>query len=222
MNDLISSALVILATIILVAAIFLLSGRAKKKREGALRQLAAEHGWTFEFIRERLVWGYRMATAQWTFEAISRANNRSSEAGSSDVAHTTCWSSALLTLPERLVLIGERRATPDFGGFGALAMQKLMQILLGDELKLALGLKETQAGSEALRKKYWVWAHDPADAAQLLTPQVEHALLEWPGKPLPVIKLSTRGIRIEISNQRVEKTEDILAIVALGKLLLNG
>ncbi len=45
---------------------------------------------------------------------------------------------------------------------------------------------------------------------------------KWTGKKVPVIKLSSDGIRFEFAGEKIEKAEEITAIIGLGEVFLRS
>jgi hypothetical protein len=206
--------LIVLAVFALIGgSIFLLVRRRQAENEQNIIQVAAERGWKYESLREPLAWGLRLSSPRWTLEALSRSSGQEVASGSSDVAMSTTWQAHA---PGSTLLIGERTSQANLGGFGDLMVRQVLQLALGAD---AADLTEIQAGSETFRKKYMLWAQDPVEAEKLLTPALESALLAWKGEK-PLIKRTSEGLTIELRGARLQKTDEILALVQLGELLL--
>lgn len=212
MQDLIASIPVLLVTLIVVVAIFLFTGRAKKEKEKGLAQLALERGWTFEPFGEPLAWGFRLKGQQWVYEVFSRSGGPALESGSSNVSQSTLWRTESLSLPGRLVLIAPLPQGDSVPGAGSLAKQQVLYLFSGEQ---ASGLAES-----VLYQRYLCLAYDPADYRTLITSQAEQNLKSWGG---PAFKLcySSQGLQIEIPDQRVEKPLEISALVELGESFLE-
>lgn len=221
MNDLFVSLIVIVVTGLMIGLIFLAVSRARMKKSGQVQQLALEKGWKYEAIKERLRSGYRLSAPGWVFETITASSGGPSAAGSSNVSSETHWISQQVHLPERMLLIGEQVGHPALGALGENLLQQAVQLLLGDEGADAAGLREIPAGSDLFQRRYMVWANDPADVERVLTPRLERVLLNWPGQPLPVIRFSSRGLRLDILHKRVEDLKELDAIITLGELLME-
>ncbi len=220
MDDLTVSLLVVLGTGLVVAFIFLAVARAKKQKLAQIQQLAREKGWAYEAVRERLGAGYRLRGPGWTFEALTTSTGGPEAEGSSNVTSSTRWESDRAALPGHTLLIGERVGHPALGPLADTLLQQALKMILGDEAADAEGLSEIPAGSQTFQQRYMLWATDPADAERVLTPQVERVLLDWPLKPLPIVRLTPRGLRIDILHRRVEDLKEVEAIITLGKLLM--
>jgi hypothetical protein len=175
--------------------------------------MATERGWLYESIHERLAWGFRLSTADWIFEALSRSSGRETSPGSSDVSMSTTWHSQKTG---QTILIGPRQSTKNLGSLGNILAQQVLNYALGSDAK---GLKEVQAGSTLFRQHYMVWAQETNVCEMLLSPAVESALLDWKGK-VPVVKLTSAGLSVEIHDERVQNIEKISAIIQLGEALL--
>lgn len=213
MNDILLNLIVLAAIALAGAGIFLFVRHKQAGNEQELRQMAANHGWTYESIREPLAWGLRLKSPQWNLEALSRASGKEVAPGSSDVAMSTTWHAEA---PGSTWMMGARSSQANLGSFGDTLTRHVMQLALGAD---ASGLSEIQAGSSAFRQKYMFWAQDPAEAEKMLTPMLESALLAWKG-PAPIIKRTSGGLNIELRGVRLKKTGDILNLVRLGEIFL--
>jgi len=211
MNDILPNLIVLAVLALIGAGIFLLVRHKQAENDQEITRMAAEHGWTYEPIHEPLAWGLRLKSPEWILEAVSRSSGQESGPGSSDVAMSTTWHA---DAPGSTWLIGGRTSQANLGGFGDRLTRQVLQHALGAQ---AGGLSEIQAGSEPFRRKYMLWAQDPAQAEKILSPTLESTLLAWNGQP-PLIKRSSSGLTIELRGVRLKKTADILMLVRLGEL----
>ena len=160
--DNISLNLIVLAVLAAIGgSLFMLVRQKKAENEQKIVRLAGEQGWRYESIREPLAWGIRLASAQWTLEAISRSSGQETGAGSSDIGMSTIWHA---DAHGSTILIGERTSQANLGGIGDMLTRQVLQLALGRD---ADGLTEIQAGSEAFRQKYMLWAQDRTEAERL-------------------------------------------------------
>ncbi|MCE5207104.1 MAG: hypothetical protein LLG42_02215 [Chloroflexi bacterium] len=213
MNEILLN-LVVFAGIALVAGIVLLLVTRKQKQvEQQLQQFVQQKGWRFETIRERLVKGFRITSAEWTLEATSRFSDTDAEASSSNMEQKTTWTSAQ---SGTTILIGPRTTQVNLGAMGKMLQTQVIHAALGKE---AAGVQEVQAGSPSFRERYMVWAQGVEDADRLLTPGVQSKLLSWT-KVSPLIKRTSSGMTIELKGMHLEKIEEILKLVQLGESLL--
>jgi hypothetical protein len=97
---------------------------------------------------------------------------------------------------------------------GDMLTRQSLQAALGAD---ADGLGEVQAGSNAFRQKYMLWARSQAEIR--LDPALESALLRWKD-PLPLIQRTSQGVSVELRGIRLTKPADFLALVQLGELFL--
>lgn len=211
MDDITLNLIVLLVFSLIGGLIFFIVRRKQADNEQNIIQMAAERGWKYESLREPLAWGLRLSSPRWTLESISRSSGREVESGSSNVAMFTTWQAKA---PGSTLLIGVRTSQANLGGFGDMMVRQVLQLALGAD---AAGLIEIQAGSETFRKKYMLWAQNPVDVS--LTLALESALLNWKGVK-PLIKRTSEGLTIELHGVRLQKTDEILALVQLGELLL--
>ncbi|MHC1785249.1 MAG: hypothetical protein AB9891_21305 [Anaerolineaceae bacterium] len=217
MEDLIASLPVIAGTIIAVAVIFWLTNLSKKQSQQKIIDLASKNRWVYETIQGRLEWGYRLKDKEWVFEAVSRSSEQSLDSGSSNVGHATSWHSPITPSPDRLVYIGERPPGSNTE-FGARMIQQAFMLFLGSQ---AAGMSEVAEGTSALRERYMLMARETRDVKYLLTPNLEHLLVNFQGKA-PVIKLDGEGIHLVVEGKRVEKPDEIVSIIRLGEGLLDA
>ncbi|NTV36983.1 MAG: hypothetical protein HGA53_08520 [Anaerolineaceae bacterium] len=220
MSEITQNLIFILVAGIIVAGIFFFTGRAKKQKEAAFAKMAAEQGWMYQSLNDRLTRGFRLQASNWTFETLAKFADREAGPGSVNVSYQTRWWTGEKSLPGRLAFIGPRTSAGNMNIPGAaMLMQMALPMMLGDQSSLAAGLSEVQTGSDALRQRYMIMAHDPADMSNLLSDALERALLGWPAGSLPVIKQSPNGLLIEINNFEAKKPSDVQAVINLGKIL---
>lgn len=213
MDDITLNLIVLVVLVLLGGLIFILVRRRQAGNEQTLIQMAADHGWTYESIRDPLAWGLHLGSGRWTLEAISRSSGQEAGPGSSNVAMSTTWHA---DAPGSTLLIGARTSPVNLGGFGEPLTRQVLQLALGAD---AEGLAEIQAGSETFRRKYMLWAKDPAEMERLVTPALESALLTWKEQPLLIKRLS--GIlTIELRGKRLQKADDIHRLISLGESFL--
>lgn len=214
MNEIILNLIVLAAVLCLVAAVFWWSRRRKARQEHALRLMAAERGWKYVSIREPLAWGYQLSASGWSLEAISRSAAVEAGPGSSNIAETTCWQAPCTG---SLLLIGPRLSpAQNLNEVFRLLPHQMIAREMGE---IARGLYETEIGSDAVRRKYSMWARSPEEVRALLCPAVESALVHWEGKQ-PVIRREEGILKIEINGERYLHAKQIDALVRLGEALL--
>jgi hypothetical protein len=189
--------------------------RNQAENDQKIAQMAAENGWTLETIREPLVWGLRLKSAIWGLEAVSRSRGADAAPGSSNVEMSSTWRA---DAPGRTLLIGPRVSQANLGSMGEMLTRQVLRLALGSE---ADGLNEVQAGSDAMRQKYMLWAQQPAELEYLLTPIVENALLTWKGAPI-FVKRTQGVLRIELRGVRLQKVAELRALIQLGELILEA
>lgn len=211
MDDITLNLIVIAVIGLLAGVIFLLVRQRQAQAEQALIQFAAENGLKYEKMRTPLASGFRLDGPGWSLESVSRSSGQpTGETGSSNIRLDTLWRT---DLPGSVLLIGERMSNAALGGFGEMLMRQFLQMALGSE---ADGLLEVQAGSAEFRQKYVVVAKTPESFRP--GPALESALLNWRGQK-PLIRRTTDGLDIEIRGARLEKPEELLQLIHLGKIL---
>jgi hypothetical protein len=211
MDDITLNLMVLAALVMVGGIIFFLVRRKQAGNEQEIVQAAAERGWTYEPIREPLAWGLRLASPRWTLESISRSSGREAGPGSSDISMLTTWHA---NAPGSTLLLGARTPAASLGSVGDMLVRQVLQLALGEE---SAGLKEVPAGNEDFRNRYMLWAQNPADARQLITPALETALLAWKKQPL-LVKRTSEGLTIELRGVRLKTAAEIISLVQLGEM----
>jgi hypothetical protein len=207
MSDILSNIIVILVLAILGGTIFLIVRRKQAAAEQELAQMALEHGWKLETIKERMAWGVRITDREWSMEAISRSSSAEAAPGSSSVSMSTHWKA---DRPGSTLLLGPRLpgavTAPTYAG-------QFVRMFTGEDLN-EVPLKDT-----ILQQRYMLWAQDPVEAATRFVPALEAALPAWKGTQ-PLIKRDQSGLTMEIAGERLKSPERILAFIQIGEALL--
>ena len=213
MNDILVNLIVLAGVAGLVGLIFLFVMRKQKQEKETLQAFVQQKGWQLEWIRERLAKGYRIISAEWMLESVSRSADTESGPGSSNIEKKTTWFCAQ---PGSTILIGPRTSQTNLGPMAEILKAQILQMALGKD---AQGISEIIVGSQAFQKSFMVWAQDEKEANQLITPSLQSALLTWMKVP-PLIKQTSSGVTIELNGTYLNKTEDILRLIQLGEKLL--
>lgn len=222
MGELSVSILIVVVVGLVVGAILILVNRKDKGKVEAIRQLAVSRGWHFQEINDPQKKGVVLWATDWRFESISSSSDHQSESGSPSVAFRTSWFTETVKSTDGLVLIGPKVPSIALGNMGNFILQQVLRLMLGDDADQAEGLSEVNVGRDAFDKKYSIWAVSEESAQSVLTFNIENALLNWKLKELPVIKMARGGTWITLKEGRVDKTEDILAVIDLGLTFLQG
>lgn len=212
MGDAIAGMIVAGVTAILVAGIFMLAGRAKKRKIEALRTLCARRGWEYVHDSGPLHHGHRIAGDGWVFEAISRSSGREAAPGSSDWGHSSQWSAAGEDPGRSTFILGSRPA-----GMPAISLMPPMILsrFLGDE---AAGLQPLDAGGP-LAERFVLFAAAGAEVGKLMPAPAQELLRFWPaGLPL-VVRSSPARLWLQVANKRLEKPEEVVRLIELGESL---
>ena len=223
MNDLTGGLLVVAGTGLIVGLIFWLVARQNRKRETTLRNLASLNGWVFEPISERYTKGYRLRKSEWQIESINTSSDGpSSDSGSSNVSSQTRWFSDAARMPDGIVLIGLRQPDIGLANISTFLVQAALGMMIGDEAKNAEGIQPVELGSLDLMNRFMIWTNREEAAKKLLDQSVENALLNLPKKLQPVVKYSPSGLEVKFIGVRLDKEEDLYALVKLGAALLDS
>ncbi len=213
MSVLSQNLLVLAVAVVLGLAIFLGLRQKQGRDELKLQQLATDHGWQFERVRQPLAWGERYSTAQWRLEAMSTSAEVESGPGSSNIAMSTRWSS---DRPGSPLLIGPRLGTASAGAMGEVLLQLTVQAALGAE---SSGVHEVAVDDGEFSRRYLVLARHDAEAAELLTPALREALLSATATR-PLIKRTVQGLTVEVVGVHIKDGEELRRLVHLGETLL--
>jgi len=222
MDDLFVSAIVVVVTAVIVAAIFFITGKKKREKEAALLQLAQRKGWRYEKVNQGKHTGFILRAPEWTLESLVYSDYRTSEVGSSTVAYHNRWLTDRVSSTHGLVMIGPKLPHAQLGALNSLMLRKALQLMLGDEADQAASLVEMQVGRSSFSERYSVWAVNQEGVEQVLTYNLENALLRWKGKELPVLKFSAAGTQISTHHGRLDSVEQVQEIVDLGMAVLAG
>jgi hypothetical protein len=208
LQDILSNIIVIVALGLLGGAIFLFVRHKQAAAKRQLEQMALEHGWRLETIREPLAWGVRISSQAWTLEALSKSSDTEAGPGSSNVAMSTRWQA---DRPGSILIFGPRHpgapVTPDFA-------RLLLKKFSGADLT------EVPLNDPALQERYMLWAQIPAEAQAWQAPALAAALMEWKG-PLPLVKRDRSGLQMEINGVRLKSPGELLNFIRIGETLLD-
>lgn len=214
------SILVILGTGVLIGLIFYLVNRKNKQKEALIIQLAQKQGWKYQKVSAAHEKGFVLQGDGWKFESLAISSSSSSDSGSSSVFYSNLWFSDRCTSTGGLVMIGPKMPPMLMGGMADLFLQQAMRLMLGAEADDANGLHEVDPDRLAFQERYSIFAVDEGEVDSVLTFEAENALLNWKLKEKPIVKVFSRGIEIRMKDGRVEKPEDILAVIELGKAFI--
>ena len=220
MSDLAGGLLVLLGTAIFIGIIFLVVKKRKTDTSQSIQMLAAKKGWRYEKVGDRLSSGYRLHGRDWTYEAIKAASSTSSGPGSSEISNLSRWFTNQVIFEPGILLIGPRQPNVELGGIGEVLKQTMLRLMIGKEADDALGIEEALIGRMALRERYMVWTNQEEKAREVLTVEVENALIKYPGKIPPVVKINSAGLEVKVLSQKLEKPEEIIGLVEIGEAFL--
>lgn len=222
MNDLSISIIVILVTGLFTVLVLVLTGRRRKLKTDAIKQMASSRGWRYEPIKDSAHEGFAIQGAEWRFESITSTNSDHSNNISISDKFPTCWSTESVRSEGGLVLIGPKVPSINIGGLGNFLLQQVLRIFLKDEADQINEIIEVHSDRPALENKYSIWAASEEEALRFLTFNVENSLLNWKLKELPVVKISRKGTAITMVNGQTQTPEEILAVIDLGLTFLRG
>ena len=220
MEDITTSLYIIVFTIIVIITIFAITKYSKSKKTEKIKKLATTKGWEYTPIREPLSWGFRLATHRWDLESVAQSNSATSDEKSSNIVHATRWFGKNSTNEEGFVLfIGPRPKNNLSGDLTQSLIQMAVSIYLGEHVS---GIREISVKSSKLSDQYLILSNNDQLTTDLLSTPMQRALMQWPGKVLPLIKVLNNEISIEIKDVKVEKPEEIESIIFMGETLLSG
>jgi len=220
MGDIIGGLIVVLITGVLIGVIFYLVRNRGKKTEQGVLELVQKKGWRYEKVNERLKSGYRIYGPRWTLEGLRMSSESSSDTGSSNIRDYTLLRSPDAGFPSGILMIGPKQPEINLGGISDVIKQTMLKLMVGDEADGAEGIQESLIGRMALRERYMVWTNHEEEARGLLTPEVENALIRYPGKVPPVVKLNAKGLEVKLISIRLGNPAEIEGLVAIGEAFL--
>ena len=226
MEDIILNLIVIAVVAVLVIALFLYLQQRKKRRDHEFRQMVQEKGWQVERVQQPLLTGYKLfgkdAGSQWTLETLAQASPREAGPGSSEVSHSTRWWTEDITLPDNAIVFGPGTG-PDtakmFNSFGAIFLQKALQVMLGKDAQWAARLSPVEINNPALREKFLIMAEHNRGVDQLLSVPVENVLSALSEKHKVIVTLRNNGLEIRLPEEQVMDRQTLEQIVNLGKTI---
>ena len=221
MTDILISLVIVVVVSIGVILIFVITGRNKKKKEDALDLFAQQQGWDIEKVNTPNQHGFRLRGTGWVYETLSSTDPATSDNSANPASHLNRWTSDHAVSRQGMVLIGPKLPSVDLGGFGDLLLQKALEKLLGDRAGDAAGLHEVNPERISMAERYSVWAVNEEAAREVITPEVETALLKWHHKELPVVKVAPMGTEIITRQSRMDIPETIQQVIDLGNALLG-
>ena len=221
MSDLCGGLLVILGTLIFIGILVLVVKKRKTDTTQSIQILATKKGWRYEKVGERLSSGYRLHGRDWTFEALSASASTSSGPGSSEISNLSRWFTNQVVFDPGILLIGPKQPNVELGGIGEVLKQTMLRLMIGNDADDALGIEEALIGRMALRDRYMVWTNQEENAREVLTVEVENALILYPGKIPPVVKYNKTGLEVKVISHKLEKPEEIAGIIAVGEAFLE-
>mgnify|MGYP001036309849 FL=1 len=222
MADIWISLVIVLLVGIGTILIFVITGRNKKKKEDTLALYATQQGWAVEKINTPNQHGFRLRGTDWVYETLSSTDAAASDSTSNPTSHRNLWSSDHAVSKHGMVLIGPKLPSVQLGNFGDLLLRKAFETLLGDNAADAAGLHEVKTGRISLAQRYTIWAVSEEGASEVITPEVENALLKWQHKELPVVKIAPMGAEIITRQSRMDTPETVQQVVDLGNALLGA
>lgn len=222
MGDILVSLVVIAVTAVVVVLIFVLVARARSQKMAKLSQMAAERGWKFTPIKERLSGGFQFRSDRWTYSALSESIGIESDSGSSNIRLTTRWVANQPNPLSGFTMIGPRQNVSAAGTLGEMLLQKAFATFLGEDAARYGSIKEFTGDYDHLFARWMFWTNDPVEVKKILQPELVRYMEKWAGKKLPVIKLSSDGIRIEFAGEKLEKPEEIASVIGLGEVFLRS
>ncbi len=215
MSDIASGLIVAAATAVVVAVIFICSGRAKTRKIEVLRELCRQRGWTYERLGGTLAHGHRIAGDGWSFEAVSRSSGREAGPGSSEWGHETRWDAAGEDPGRGTFILGSR-----LGG-RLLDVTRMPPALLARFLGEEAVTMRPFAAGERLDARYVLFAREAPPAMGFLDGRTEDLLLAWPARLPLVVRSSPARLSLRVLNVRLEKPAEVAALVELGQSLVR-
>ena len=234
MNDIVLNLIVFILLAGAGIVIYLLVSRNKAKKEDQFLTNAARLGWRVSPVREDQKTGWRIESTAagkvlpftWAIESVTVQSAPSAdESTSPNFSRVTIWSSEAAALKDGMVLIGPKipSSLPVLNSslIGNTLVQGALRMMLGEDAAQLIGLAEVQAGSSDLRKRWSVWAHDPAQANRLLSAEVEAALDALPAGLMVIIRLNRQRLVVEVRDRQITDTALLQKLTNLGERMVE-
>jgi hypothetical protein len=220
MSDLTISILVIFGTGLLLGILFWVLHNKKQAIEVEIQTLAIQKGWVYEKIDDRLATGYRISKSGWVFEAVKTSTGSSNDSSTTEFSQHSHWWTNQIRFNPGILLIGPKQPEIDLGGIGDVIKQAALRLMIGKEADDALGIEEVLIGRMSLREHFSVYTNQEENAKTFLTPEVEDALLRYPNKLKPVVKINPEGLEVKLHTQMLKNPTEIEALIAIGEAFL--
>lgn len=212
--DILVSLIVVLVTLAIVAMIFTISARRRRALRQRLTAYCEEHHLVFSEDSGRLRRAAVIRGEDWRLETGTEASETSGDSGSPSVTAYTRWESAGAFPALPLLRFG----TVPGGAPAQIAavMPYLSRLAVFDE-ELGLAPFPLRAPLDA---RFLLMA-PPEAPAGVLGERVERLMESWPQRWSLAVKVGPDGIGIEIPGKRMDCAEDLDAVLALGRALLE-
>ncbi len=208
------SLVVLIATLLAVAAVFILTGRAKALRREKLRRYCSENGWVFEPLAGRLSSGFRIVSAGWELETRTSSTGRDAGPGSSNVSSRTVWTAKGGGQPFPRFRLGVRLS-------GDISFGALPDWIKSAMLQEAAGCAEVPLPG-GLARRYLLLAEGGVSAGDFLSAQALSRLLDWPaGWPLDA-RAEPEELRVTLEGRRLDAPDELRRFLDLAQALWEG
>lgn len=229
MSDMMLNLIIVTATGVFIAGLFLFLAIRKRKRQADFEKVAVEHGWHVERLDAPLVSGYlltgRSGQTPWSLETKAVSSSQEAGPGSAETRHVTRWWCAGLPMPEHTVVIGPHpggASLANLGAFGGSFLNMGMRAMLGEDADWVGSLTPVELPDQALRDRLLCLATDPQAARRLLSVDATRALLALPGKYKAVVKLHAGELEIRLPGTQLQAGAELAALVALGERMAHA
>lgn len=215
MSDLVITALVILGTGVLVAAIFYLVGAKKKEREKKLTEYCRDHGYTFSKVKEPSKREYLVKGETFSFSSTMSLHHYDSGSESDSWAKETIWSAAAGDSSRPTYALG----TVPAGNWAALPdlLKRAAIDRLGHETGLRLEASNVKPLEVAGGATSFVIFEKESGEGKAVLKRIGPLLKEWPAKYTLFIHSSPDKLQIKLADCFVEDVALLDKTLRLGK-----
>lgn len=218
MEDILLSVYVVLGAGLIVAGIFLLTHRAAKRREAALSNYCAAHGYRLSITKEPTAREIVLESDNWRLSSSMRALQNSAEAGSSDWRRETAFVCMDPNPLRKTFALQLSKGSSDLDALPPwLREQALsaMRLLLGPDMAGLSVVRTAFCEGGRSGVVFEATAHAADDALEQLKP----TLLAWRGGLPLYFECSPGQIRLRLPDVAARSAEEADALLQIGLIL---
>jgi hypothetical protein len=220
MSGIITWLILFVAIAVFFVVAIVLARMQNKKTQQSVAELAARKGWRFQEVKEPFKTGFRVYGRDWILEGLKDSSENHSTTGSTTTREYIRLFTDQVSMSPGILLIGPKQPVIDLGGLNEILKMTVVKLMIGDDTTDSEGIEESQIGRIALHDRYMVMTNNEDTARGVLTPRVEEALIAFPGKVPPAVKINNKGLEVKLLSSGYGRPGDIEGVVAIANAFL--